>query len=271
MTDYITANISECIFDRNDAANWDRPYLRGIGGGLAIGDESKIWIDRCRFTKNKATYGGGISSGLGTQIQINQTIFWMNEGQMPAPENYGGGAGMYTRGGSVWIVNSAIAYNQAVDIDNTWTGEEFYKPGGIWFNGDGSLSIENSIIYGNTYSSTNNKSMPNVGEQQIRLGSSAALRIRTSDIQGLGFFSGVTGHGNIDVDPGFTDSNTGNLHFNGGSPCIDTGSNFADYASIEPGFQLLPETDLDGYLRIVDGDDNGTAVVDMGPYENQGS
>jgi len=267
----ITANIRECIFDRNDAANWDIPYLRGIGGGLSIGDESKIWIDRCRFTKNKATYGGGMSSGVDTQIQINQTIFWMNEGLMPAAENYGGGAGMYTRGGSVWIVNSTIACNQAVDPDNTWTGSEFYKPGGIWFNGDGSLSIENSIIYGNTYSSTNNKSRPNIGEQQIRLRGSPALRVRTSDIQGLGFFSGVTGQGNIDANPDFTDSNIGNLHLNGGSPCIDNGSNFADYDSTEPGFQLLPETDLDGYLRVVDGDNNGTAVVDMGPYENQGN
>ena len=149
--------------------------------------------------------------------------------------------------------------------------QEFYKPGGIWFNGSGSLSIENSIIYGNTYSSNNDKSRPNIGEQQIKLRGSPALRIRTSDIQGLGFFSGVTGQGNIDANPDFMDSNIGNLHLNGGSPCIDTGSNFADYGPMEPGFQLLPKTDLDGYLRVVDGDNNGTAVVDMGPYENQGN
>ena len=81
----------------------------------------------------------------------------------------------------------------------------------------------------------------------------------------------MTGQRNIDADPDFTDSNTGNLHLNGGSPCIDAGSNFADYDSIEPGFQFLPKTDLDGYLRIVDGDNNGTVVADLGPYENQGN
>ena len=110
-----------------------------------------------------------------------------------------------------------------------------------------------------------------MGEQQIMLWSSPTLRIRTSDIQGLGYFSGVTVQGNIDADPDFVDSNIGNLHLNGGSPCIDTGSNFADYAPMEPGFQLLPETDLDSFARIVDGDNNSTAVVDMGPYENQGN
>ena len=43
-----------------------------------------------------------------------------------------------------------------------------------------------------------------------------------------------------------------------GSPCIDAGTN---------SLSGLPELDLDGSPRLVDGDWDGTTVVDMGAYE----
>ena len=69
-----------------------------------------------------------------------------------------------------------------------------------------------------------------------------------SDIQG-----GYPGEGNIDSDPVFT----ANCHLQYNSPCIDAGDN--DYV---PG-----DTDFDGELRIVDGDGDTTATVDMGADE----
>jgi len=53
----------------------------------------------------------------------------------------------------------------------------------------------------------------------------------------------------------------GSTRWSFGSPCIDTGSNDA-----------VPEdvtTDLDGNPRIVDGDGDSVATVDMGAYEYQ--
>src|SRR4029450_10452825 len=47
----------------------------------------------------------------------------------------------------------------------------------------------------------------------------------------------------------------------GGSPAIDTGSN----SSVPGGFT----TDLEGFSRIIDGDGNSSAIVDMGAYEVQ--
>ena len=50
----------------------------------------------------------------------------------------------------------------------------------------------------------------------------------------------------------------GDYHLRQISPCIDSGDNAA------PG---LPSTDRDGNPRVVDGDSNGSSVVDMGAYE----
>ena len=265
----LTANISETVFDRNDAQNWVTPYMQGSGGGAVIGDGSLVRIDRCRFTRNKATYGGGFGAGLDIKVQINQTIFWENEAITPTAENFGGGGAIYTRGGSIWIVNSTIANNRAVDPDSTWSGVEFGRSGGIWFNGTGSHRIENSILYGNTYSSDWGDTYPNVGVQQIMLNPASTLTVYTSDIQGLALL-GLSGNGNVDADPSFTDGAIGNLNLSTGSPCLDAGSNYVDYEPMEPGFQLLPETDMIGNWRIVDGNGDGEAIVDMGAYEYQG-
>jgi hypothetical protein len=48
------------------------------------------------------------------------------------------------------------------------------------------------------------------------------------------------------------------LHLDPNSPCIDKGDPNADYNG---------ETDIDGENRIIDGDSNGTAIVDIGADE----
>jgi len=62
---------------------------------------------------------------------------------------------------------------------------------------------------------------------------------------------------NIHVDPLFVAAN--DYHLQGTSACIDAGDNSAAYSS----------TDFEGNDRIVDGDLDGTATVDMGAYEFQ--
>jgi len=74
-----------------------------------------------------------------------------------------------------------------------------------------------------------------------------------SNIQG-----GYPGEGNIDLDPLFVNVTTGDFHLQQGSPCIDAGTN---------GAPELPDTDFEGDPRVVDGDNDGTATVDMGADE----
>jgi hypothetical protein len=73
-----------------------------------------------------------------------------------------------------------------------------------------------------------------------------------SDIQG------APGAGNIDEDPLFVDPANGDLHLGPDSPCIDAGDN---------GAPNLPAYDFEGDPRIMDGDLNGTRIVDMGVDE----
>jgi len=90
------------------------------------------------------------------------------------------------------------------------------------------------------------------------------------------------GIGNIEDDPLFVDPDgpdddpdtweDNDYHLSPGSPSIDTGTNGAlppDVADLNTNGDTdepIP-LDMDGNLRIVDGDDNGEPVVDMGAYE----
>ncbi|RKY16187.1 MAG: hypothetical protein DRP63_05845, partial [Planctomycetota bacterium] len=65
----------------------------------------------------------------------------------------------------------------------------------------------------------------------------------------------------IHDDPLFVDATGGDFHLQDSSPCIDAGRNSYVPSGVSE--------DLDGNQRIVDGDNNGTATVDMGAYEYQ--
>jgi hypothetical protein len=56
----------------------------------------------------------------------------------------------------------------------------------------------------------------------------------------------------------FANPTQGDYHLQQGSPSIDAGDNLAPN---------LPDTDIDGNPRVLDGDGNGTAIVDMGVDE----
>jgi len=71
--------------------------------------------------------------------------------------------------------------------------------------------------------------------------------------------NGTTDNNNINTDPCFADDANDNYHIDPNSPCIDKGNTSL---ITDPN-----ETDIDGEPRVVDGDSNGTVIVDMGADE----
>ncbi|MDO9576689.1 MAG: right-handed parallel beta-helix repeat-containing protein [Candidatus Cloacimonadales bacterium] len=71
-------------------------------------------------------------------------------------------------------------------------------------------------------------------------------------------YNAINGGGNIFIDPEFMAND--DFQLSEFSPCIDAG--IPDTLGLN-----LPETDLIGNLRFWDGDNNGSAIIDMGAYE----
>jgi len=76
---------------------------------------------------------------------------------------------------------------------------------------------------------------------------------------GTNYYGCSSGTGDISTDPQFVGGWGGDYHLKSTSPCIDKGTNTAGG---------LPTRDKDGNPRIMDGNNDGVATVDMGTYES---
>jgi len=175
---------------------------------------------------------------------------------------------------SVYSVRSSIRMTGVTIAENRGYGLCF----------GGSAVITNCIFHGNqTYSDQGG--IP----RNIRLGYGASLLIShclISDVANTVLIPAdahVTwGPGIIDSDPMFVrsghwdDNGTpkhsddtfilGDYHLLPGSPCIDAGTNDVDNPDT-PEVETLPATDIAGLRRVIDGNRDGTATVDIGAYE----
>ena len=119
----------------------------------------------------------------------------------------------------------------------TFTGNSADQGGGMYNQAYPSPDITNSIMWGDT-------------PDEFASDGYASPNVTYSDVQG-----GFAGVGNIDADPLFVDPANNDFHLSAESPAIDTGSNSAPN---------LPTHDFEGDSRILDGNGDGAALVDMG-------
>ncbi|MGB2809271.1 MAG: right-handed parallel beta-helix repeat-containing protein, partial [Sedimentisphaerales bacterium] len=226
-----------------------------VGGGIFCSMGSPV-VANCTFSNNWAYDGGGIYIAVASPILTNCTFSGNSAGvdggavyceEMSSPtikncliignrtEDDGGGISIMD--GSLAIIeNCTISDNSAND-----KGGGIYCPSGI-------LIVSNSILWGSSPDQIAPYYKPVINH---------------SDIEG-----GWPGQGNIDADPcfvepGYWDADSvwieGDYHLLTRSPCIDAG---------DPNYVAEPyETDLDGKPRVLDGDNDGVLVVDMGAYE----
>jgi hypothetical protein len=235
------------------------------GGGIYIYNSSPT-LNNLSVHNNNADRGGGIFTYSSGTVKLKNSRIFNNTNS--GINNYRGSLSIFntlifnntsSRGGGIenYAATSYI-YNSTID-NNTSTG----NGGGIIQFG-GALTLYNSIVsnnkgsYGIYLSDSDpvdlNISYSNVWNNQAGNFFNCGDLIGQTKIVNLNNDS-CDLYRNFSMDPVF--DNSGNYSLDENSPCIDAGNN----NMVEDLF------DLNGNSRVVDGDQNGTATVDMGAIE----
>ena len=284
-----TATLVNVGFDRNSA---------GYEGGGIFNDESSPTLVGCTFRDNEAYYGGGMYNVRSSLPTLTDCTFADNAA-------IDDGGGIYNSESSPSLSGCTFSGNSADDDgggiynQDSWPTltdcifeDNHADEGGGAYNEHSSPTLANCTFAGNVahigrgggmanYDSSSpvltncvfwsnraegggamysSYSMPTLTNcivwsnwpDQISFESSLVI-VNYSDVHG-----GYPGDSNIASDPLFVDPDNGDFHLGAGSPCIDAGNNAAP---------SLPEYDFEGDDRVVDGDLDGVAKVDMGADE----
>lgn len=232
------------------------------GGGIYCNYYTTMTIIDNTITSNSSDdRGGGIMLNNNCSGEISNNIITGNSTGW-----FGAGIGCDTDC-SPSIVNNVITGNTSVSGGG----------GGISCHYSSNPNITNNVINGNTASQdgsgitlyftsapviTNTIVSNNSGGSAGIFAYQSSPSINYCDVwnNSTANYSGCSaGTGCISADPLFMNAGTGDYHLQTSSPCIDTGDNYAPD---------IPAYDFDGYSRIIDGNNDGNAVVDLGPFEH---
>jgi parallel beta-helix repeat protein len=233
------------------------------GGGVSCRFCSGT-IEDNYISGNIAEYGGGIISNFCTFDIIGNLL----------QQNTGLGAICSWMDISTTITNNIVTDNYwlgiyiwegaSITIANNTISEDWY--GGIFLEDAPSTSISNNIIsnvlngWGIKCESTLGAEISHNDLWNNPQGAFSGCESNLGDTTWGENLNGIPCDSfyNIFRDPMYTDPQAGDFHLSNNSPCIDAGNNFAPN---------LPPVDFDGSPRIVDGNEDDSAVVDMGAFE----
>jgi hypothetical protein len=263
-----TTSFTNCIFRENASEK---------GAGLYASNDSQMRLMDCLFTGNKASQGGGgvlLVKITTAPASLTNCVFQGNWAG-------GNGGGMLNQASNVDLVNCAFVNNTAQDAgggmhneisqlinsnvtlhsctiaDNQAgnTGEDPAGAGGISNYDNSTLSVTNTILWGNSA-----EGGLDMESQQV---SGGAAGIDFTLIEGLAEFD-LPLSGNFDADPAFADLSSGNVRLTDGSPAIGRGMRL--YLPLDPEYAAQGDAvplsfDLDRGPRVVG------AELDVGAYE----
>ena len=240
---YSSPTVVNCIFSGNKA---------DYGGGICNAYQPSPAIINCTFSGNSVgTYGGGMYNyGALLEPDIANCIFWDNDAVT-------GGNEIYNDGTS----ESNVTYS---DINGGWPGNENINEDPCFFDVSdlNGLWAENASYDSSTFQST----LTDYSANWVVNGLAGKFVNPDTPNQYLQFFI-VSNDANTikvwsDVESIAGDGDTYHIfdyHLSSDSNCIDRGD-----PDFNPDANM---TDIDGERRVVDGDANGTEIVDMGADE----
>jgi predicted outer membrane repeat protein len=215
------------------------------GGGISLWAAGTPIIMNNTFVGNIGTTGGAISMYNLADAMIVQNLFVNNSA--------GQGGGVYylvpSGGNGPTLVNNTFLNNKAT---NGGQGSAIYAndydlPSHLYNNIIDGVNNQSGAVYcGNENSTT----PPVFFNNDVFASGGSTYGGICGDQTGL--------NGNISADPLFVSNK--NLRLQATSPAIDAGDNSTPD---------LPKKDLASKPRIVDGNGDGNAVIDMGAYEFQ--
>lgn len=247
-------------------------------GGAIFADGGSLTLAGVNITGNSAGGSGGVAFQGGTHRIINSTL------STNTSSSISGGFG--NLGGTLTVINSTISGNissgEAGGLSNlgdltlrnvTVTNNSAARSGGGIYQASGTLNFGNTIIAGNTAPIG---SFPEIQNRNNGITSSGGNLVGDSPGD-----SGNTGFPITYQSSDIRDTNPmlGPLLNNGGttpthallagSPAIDTGLNGNAVDPSNGNTTLAFDQRGTPFARIVDGDGNGTAIVDIGAFEVQ--
>ncbi|MCD4665530.1 MAG: right-handed parallel beta-helix repeat-containing protein, partial [Bacteroidales bacterium] len=237
----IFCNGSEPIINRVTITNNSADFR---GGGICIFGDSPL-ITNVIISGNSSESGGGLFCDVYSTPNIKNVIISENVAQE--------GGGVFCNYSSPLFVNTIICGNSITDG----------LGGGIYCCDESNPSMFNSVVSNNSgvgiynsgvgffsvyYSNIWDNTNGNFYNCDAFVGVNVAVNANGDSIDP--YF-------NLQLSPQFIDASNKNYRLQLNSPCIDAGIN--DWVSIE--------YDLDGNVRIWDGNNDGDAIVDMGVYE----
>jgi hypothetical protein len=263
------------------------------GGGLYT-FRTRLFIDRSEIRGNQASdRGGAVFINLAIQ-EIRNTVIASNQAS--------DGGGLWSFRGIPALVNVLLSGNYAsnngggyfiddpdsLNLTVVWTnttvsGNRADGIGGGVYRSQpsaGSSVIYNSIFWGNQDTSGIGTSTANMGGPGGANFSAQHSLLQGFNPSGTGNLDGTDSANdpqfNLPVNPALAPTASGNLRVNPDSPIIDRGTLQAQinpFSTFNPPLVPLDGNvlfDLDGQDRVADGDGNGDANVDLGPYESSG-
>lgn len=237
----VPSRLEYCTFEYSKATGGGGGQYPYAGGALSVVDYSDLTVEHCILRKNVADHGGAMFLYRNANPAIRGNLIVDNHA-------LGNASALY------------CAYSYPEIANNTLVRNTIQNEANPYFESAGLLGFLAKPAFANNVVRQND---PVVDYHHTEFYGAKPHYTRNNNIAGYGHSGG-----NIDADPLFVDPDGSDdlpatpdddFRLQAGSPCVDAGRNSA--------VPVATSSDIDGGARLVDGDDDGTPVVDMGAFE----